>query len=261
MSSGGLSRRSFVRTVSTASVAGALGWGAITGATAQSDTDEYEAAVEQAIHQEVNSVREERSLDPLAYSDSLGAVADYHSEDMADRDYFSHTSPDGETMTDRLDRFGLECRAAGENILYTSATDGSPEEVASRSVDQWMDSPGHRENILGDWTEEGIGAAITADGVLYLTQNFGTGCEDTGGDPTPTPTTSPTPSPTETPTETPSPSPSPSPSPTPTGTPTETPPGTSTEPPDQPPRRRPDQHGWLSTLWKLVSEIVTRVVG
>ncbi|WP_101296865.1 CAP domain-containing protein [Halegenticoccus soli] len=172
------SRRSFARKVAAVVIGGsALSAVGTRRSTARTTEDEYEREVERAIHRRVNRIRTDRGLDPLAYGDRLAEIAAYHSWDMADVGYFSHTSPDGETVSDRYEKFGLSCRRWGENILYNYAADESPTEAARQSVDQWMQSSGHRRNILADfWTAEGIGVEVASDGRLYLTQNFGTGC-------------------------------------------------------------------------------------
>ncbi|MFC4247979.1 CAP domain-containing protein [Natribaculum luteum] len=137
----------------------------------------YAAQVELAIHDEVNEIRAEHGLDPLEFDEQLAGVARGHSEDMAENDYFSHTSPDGSTVGDRYADAGVSCQAWGENILYNYHSDESPEVAAQKSVEMWMNSDGHRENILSDrWDSQGIGVTVAADGRLYATQNFGTNC-------------------------------------------------------------------------------------
>ncbi|WP_266083350.1 CAP domain-containing protein [Haladaptatus caseinilyticus] len=145
--------------------------------TAQS-TQEFEENVEQAIHDRINAIRTDRGLQTLAYSKTLEQVADYHSQDMIDENYFAHTAPDGETVGDRYDRYDTSCQTWGENILYNYASNKSPANAAERSVEQWMESDGHRRNILSEmWAIEGIGAQVGSDGRLYVTQNFGAGCQ------------------------------------------------------------------------------------
>ncbi|WP_255170474.1 CAP domain-containing protein [Natrononativus amylolyticus] len=142
----------------------------------EDDQRSHATAVEHAIHDEINEVRADHGLEALAFDDDLADVARAHSEDMADRDYFSHTTPEGETVGDRYAAAGISCQAWGENILYNGHGEESPAVIAERSVAQWMDSDGHRENILSErWDSEGIGVAID-DGELYATQNFGTDC-------------------------------------------------------------------------------------
>lgn len=155
------------------------------------------ARVERLIHQHINEVRQERGLQPIAFDTDLRAIARYHSEDMATAGYFAHTAPDGETVGDRYDRFGYQCRVSvggnryatgGENIAKTyyqtriRLDDGSTIEyesadaLAAGIVSQWMHSPPHRENLLQPyWTAEGLGVAFSEEGghmAVYATQDF-----------------------------------------------------------------------------------------
>lgn len=149
--------------------------------------------VEKLVHRYVNERRAAHDLETLAFDTELREIARYHSEDMAENDYFSHVSPSGETMSDRYDKFGYDCRAyTSENTYYTGAeniaytyydtdvrTENGTErytnadELARGIVRGWMNSQGHRENILtAAWNNEGIGIAITSGGKVYATQNF-----------------------------------------------------------------------------------------
>lgn len=132
--------------------------------------------VEAEIHDQVNEIRAERGLSELEHDDEIASVARIHSQDMNERDYFSHTNPEGETPADRFgDLYPAECRAVGENLAYIQTGAGgygSAEEIADRIVQGWMDSDGHRENLLReDWDSEGIGVYIE-DGRIDATQNF-----------------------------------------------------------------------------------------
>lgn len=141
------------------------------------------ARLELAVHERVNEVRRERGLEPLAFDTDLRAVARYHSEDMAEQGYFSHTGRNGSSFEDRYERFDYRCRVptdgfsyktGGENLFtMQSPVELAPEDVADRAVQGWLDSPGHRRNLLDpDWRREGIGVARADDGRLYVTQNF-----------------------------------------------------------------------------------------
>ena len=111
----------------------------------------------------VNEIRVERGLRELSYNWELGRVARYKSQDMRDNRYFSHTSPTYGTPFEMMKAFGLSYRSAGENIARGQRT---PQEV----VDAWMNSPGHRANILNaSFTQIGVG--YVADGG-YWTQMF-----------------------------------------------------------------------------------------
>jgi uncharacterized protein YkwD len=101
----------------------------------------------------INVQRANAGLSALSSQSQLGSAAQLHSEDMACNNYFSHSGLDGSTVATRIERQGYNWSAAGENI---GAGYGSPEAV----VEGWMNSPGHKANILGaDYTEIGVGYA------------------------------------------------------------------------------------------------------
>lgn len=129
------------------------------------------AAVEQRIVGLVNEERAREGLPPLVASPALAMVARRHSGEMYALGYFSHTSPvEGhEDFTARMREGGIEdWGAAGENIAMTSM--GS--DAAERLVQLWMDSQGHRENILRPEFRY-IGVGVHGDGdVVYATQLF-----------------------------------------------------------------------------------------
>ncbi|MEL6327522.1 MAG: CAP domain-containing protein, partial [Cyanobacteria bacterium J06626_23] len=99
----------------------------------------------------------------------LGDAAQAHAEDMARRGELSHTGGDGSSMGDRIAATGYRYRAAGENVACGSAR-------ASATLQQWMGSPGHRQNILNpDFTEIGFGQADGQGNCSpYWVQVFGT---------------------------------------------------------------------------------------
>lgn len=107
---------------------------------------------------------------PLTVNPSLHCAARVHSKDMADRDFFDHTNPDGEDPFDRMAKAGYGSYAfQGENIAAGTMT-------AKDTVDGWLASDGHCANMLGSqYKEIGVGAYEGAGQyVFYWTQNFGT---------------------------------------------------------------------------------------
>lgn len=121
-----------------------------------------------------NKERSKVGLEPLKLNKQLANAADNHSDSMARDDFFSHTGADGSSVSDRVINNGYEYSTVGENI---AAGQRSAEEV----VQTWMDSPGHRANILNpDYTEIGIGYEYLENdtGAVnynhYWTQVFGT---------------------------------------------------------------------------------------
>ncbi|MGP4059354.1 CAP domain-containing protein [Halobacillus sp. H74] len=99
----------------------------------------------------VNKERAKHDLEPLQIHNRLSGLANVKSQDMADNSYFSHTSPTYGSPFDMMDEFNFRYRTAGENIAAGQRT---PEQV----VEGWMNSEGHRANILHeDFTHIGVG--------------------------------------------------------------------------------------------------------
>ncbi|KKD06753.1 CAP domain-containing protein, partial [Streptomyces sp. WM6386] len=114
-----------------------------------------------------NRERTRHGLPPLAVDPFLTTAAQAHSADMIARAFYSHTSPDGSRPWDRAAAAGSRRRSIGENIACGQR---SPAEV----VEGWMNSPGHRANILKpDFTHIGIGFAGGGSSGTYWTQLFG----------------------------------------------------------------------------------------
>jgi len=99
----------------------------------------------------MNAHRVSIGLAPLVWDRRAAAVAKAHSQDMLDRDYFSHKSPNGRTTWDRLAARGVTYSRAGENIAWGQRT-------GSAVLRSWLRSRGHRENIEQDsYTHHGVG--------------------------------------------------------------------------------------------------------
>ncbi|MFF8731049.1 CAP domain-containing protein [Streptomyces sp. NPDC015171] len=114
-----------------------------------------------------NTERGRAGLPPLAADPLLSAAAQAHCGDMVARDFYAHTSPDGGQPWDRARAAGARRRTIGENIACGQR---SPAEV----VDGWMNSPGHRANILKrEFTHLGVGFAGGGRAGTYWTQLFG----------------------------------------------------------------------------------------
>lgn len=118
----------------------------------------------------INQKREERGLQPLMWSEEVAKIARLHSENMAKFDFFGHRGLDGKMVNDRADSLGLtKWTAMGENIAFNRGYQ-KPLECA---VEKWMESVGHRENLLNKrWKESAIGIAVTNKGTFYFTQVF-----------------------------------------------------------------------------------------
>ena len=119
-----------------------------------------------------NTERAKHGLPPLIWHDSLAIAARGHSEDQMFNNITGHTGSDGSTVRQRIERAGITgLRAWAENCAYGYST---PEAV----IAGWMDSPGHRANILNATvTHLGVGYVTRAQGVtsqynIYWTQKF-----------------------------------------------------------------------------------------
>ena len=128
------------------------------------------SALSRAAFELINQKRAENGAAPVAWSDDLARVAGVHSQNMAELNFFGHRGLDNKLVSDRADdqRLG-RWRAIGENIAFNR---GYPDPVA-RTVQLWLDSPGHRRNMLDPtWKESAIGVAVAEDGSFYFTQVF-----------------------------------------------------------------------------------------
>lgn len=129
------------------------------------DTPITDYSVEMEILGLVNMERQKAGLAPFLHSEELSKVARAKSQDMAKNNYFSHNSPTyGDPFT-MIRNFGIQYRTAGENIAkgYSSA---------QSVMNGWMNSSGHRANILNPaFGKIGIGYA-NIDGISYWTQIF-----------------------------------------------------------------------------------------
>ncbi|HVG17964.1 MAG TPA: CAP domain-containing protein [Blastocatellia bacterium] len=129
---------------------------------------EIESLEEQCLG-EVNRVRKAHNLVPLELSEELLGVARDYSRRMAEEGFFAHNDPDGRTVRERVARANIKWHVVGENLAYSN---GYINPVAA-SMSGWMDSPGHRRNILDpDWRQTAIGAWISANGTVYFTEIF-----------------------------------------------------------------------------------------
>jgi uncharacterized protein YkwD len=119
----------------------------------------------------INEARKDNGLKPLIKEKAAWGAARDHSNDMAQRDYFSHQSPEGNDMVVRIEKYGFSLvgRTIGENIAMNQCM-ADPAETA---VAGWLKSPGHYKNIMNpQYIYTGIGISRTEDGKYYFTQVF-----------------------------------------------------------------------------------------
>lgn len=152
------------------------------------------AGLEKQIHDLINKERKKQNLSQLEWDDALASIGRKHSKDMELRSYFGHSSPEGHDFSYRYHRDGYQCSIRVDNTLYAGAENialnnryasvttvngeafyewNSQDLIAETTVQGWMNSPGHRKNILmRHWRREGIGIVFGPDGKIAITQNF-----------------------------------------------------------------------------------------
>lgn len=127
-------------------------------------------ALEQAMFDDINALRVRNGLPPLAPDPALIALARERSADMAARNYFSHTTPEGLSVFDLMEARGIPYAWAGENLARNNYPEAETERVA---FDSLVASPPHFQNMLGpNYTRMGVGVAVDGDGMFYFTMLF-----------------------------------------------------------------------------------------
>lgn len=118
----------------------------------------------------INQQRQLNGVSPIIPRVQCVAMAQAHSKDMFINNFFSHTSPTNGTFATRTDVFGVG-GTSGENISFGSAD-------LDNAVSRWMNSSGHRANILNvAFTYGGIGISQNSNGQYYYTQVFSSDCD------------------------------------------------------------------------------------
>lgn len=130
-----------------------------------SASEALKTAYEKQLFDLVNVFRASLNLNTLTWNESVAVVARKHSVDMAVRKFFDHTNPSGYTPFDRLLADGVDYSVAAENIAagYTNAFS---------THNGWVNSPGHRENLVRNVKQVGIGVYFGGDYSIYYTQDF-----------------------------------------------------------------------------------------
>lgn len=152
------------------------------------DTNPSGGLAEQAesiAHDLINQERQQRGISTMSHDSSLQTTARAKSQDMADRNYFAHTSPTGEGFRDLFNQYGVSCTRGGENLAQTwvgqtvATGDGGSvhyddaQNLAEGLVRQWLNSPAHRDAMLRDsYNSHGIGIEITGSDQVYATSHF-----------------------------------------------------------------------------------------
>jgi uncharacterized protein YkwD len=126
--------------------------------------------LEQVTVDAINRERESRGLAPLVVDSVLMELARGHAQDMIDRNYFSHTTPEGKTYKMRLKEKGIVLNWTGENFYATT----SPESQVVQVTMEWlMGDPPHAKNVLNvNYRKVGVGVVKNAQGMYMTVQDF-----------------------------------------------------------------------------------------
>ncbi|MAT67964.1 MAG: hypothetical protein CMJ58_00390 [Planctomycetaceae bacterium] len=149
-------------------------------ATAKSPRDQipygsnpYTAACVAANFQRLNEYRVSRGLRPVRFNRQLAAAAAFHGRRMVELRQFEHILSDGVELDERLDRHGYAYGAYAENLAVYIGPRRPAASLGRQWLDDWIASPGHHKNLVGDYEEVGIAVVVAGD-VYFGIQNFGT---------------------------------------------------------------------------------------
>lgn len=137
-------------------------------------------ALAQKILEKTNDLRAEKGLAALVQDDEMDILATLHSDNMVKHDFFDHIDHQGKSPSERADNMEYGWSRIAENIAYVPWFENvsgcgdtrNAEALASCVVKGWENSPGHYDNIVGDFEELGVGIAFTSDSIAYFTQVF-----------------------------------------------------------------------------------------
>ncbi|TMW56082.1 hypothetical protein Poli38472_008730 [Pythium oligandrum] len=186
----------------------ALAVAALTAFMAQSEA--ADANMMKQMLDAVNAERAKAGLKPYCYNSKLNTAAQKHSEDQARNKKMTHDGSDGADMAKRASREGYKWQGLGENVA-------AGQQTVADVMKSWMNSPGHKANIMGGSTHFGMGYAKGGN-TPYWTQSFGSGKDekcDSAPAPAPAPAPKPQPAPAPAPKPQPAPAPKPQPAPAP----------------------------------------------
>jgi uncharacterized protein YkwD len=128
--------------------------------------------IEKIIFNIVNEERTKRGIPKLKNSIEMTYIAELHCRNMIDQKFFSHTDHKGRSPFDRMKEYfpDINWKTAGENVAYNFGK--TPQEAAENLMNAWMNSTGHRKNILNkNFQYIGVGV-VENNGYFYSSQNF-----------------------------------------------------------------------------------------
>ena len=157
----------------------------ITTATDNADLNsEIDSSLQQIITQKIfektNAIRTSRGLSELAQNDDMDQLAQLHSDNMVEHNFYSHVDHQGKSPSQRADDLNFEWRRIAENIaqvpwhenVLKCGNTRSAESISECVVEGWRNSPGHYANMIGEFDQLGVGVAFTNDSIAYFTQVF-----------------------------------------------------------------------------------------
>lgn len=147
--------------------------------------DNGKSEVERIIVEELNQLRANNGVSELSVNQEMVQLARYKSDKMVRLNYIAHNSPDGESLSDRVEKFDTECAPVGENLAQTHYNKTvnvnyggfdkytTEEQLAKGVVKQFKASPEHKQNLLDErWDAIGVDVEFTENNKVYVTQNF-----------------------------------------------------------------------------------------
>jgi uncharacterized protein YkwD len=125
----------------------------------------YDLAFENQVFALVNQRRAQAGLPALSVESRLAQAARTYGKVLADNDWFSHTGPDGSDLVSRIEAAGLPFTVQFGEVLAWGSNGWPPKDI----VQAWIDSPAHRDQILGSaYTRAGVGCYFTKEGSLTV---------------------------------------------------------------------------------------------
>ena len=138
--------------------------------------------IAQKVLQKTNTIRASRNLSELVQNNDMDQLARLHSENMIEHNFFDHLDHQNKSPSDRADDLSFGWTRIAENIGYVPWFENvlgcgdtrTAESISECVVEGWRNSPGHYANMIGDFSELGVGVAFTNDSIAYFTQVFRT---------------------------------------------------------------------------------------
>ena len=136
--------------------------------------------ITQKIFEKTNTIRTSRGLSELTQNDDMDQLAQLHSDNMVEHNFYDHVDHQGKSPSQRADDLNFEWRRIAENIaqvpwhenVLKCGNTRSAESISECVVEGWRNSPGHYANMIGEFDQLGVGGAFTNDSIAYFTQVF-----------------------------------------------------------------------------------------